>query len=118
MQSEGVAILPVRVNCRWTRIRIHILDTNDVYVPILLGVDTLTALGVIMDFGRRRMIMNMTNDSGHENYVPIQHSITSSGHYAIDLTKDILSVDRSTSALEAQWVKRGGAEVASAASTE
>ena len=60
------------------------LDTRGRYVPMLASVDFLRKSGAVIDFGRGEAVFRALGTK------VVKLESTSSGHYVIDITKDLL----------------------------
>ncbi|CAJ1418886.1 unnamed protein product [Effrenium voratum] len=88
MKASSYVEIPQTVGGHTVYMGMYTLDTPS-YVPVLIGIKTLTRLGAVVDFQQRQAVFRGLNS----NVVPLIHCNRTS-HLLIDLARDWTSPDR------------------------
>ena len=85
LQATSYVEIPQSIGGTHTWLGVHALDTDDRYVPLLLGMRTLERLAAVIDFGSKTASFCAVSDE----LVPLQQC-QRTGHLLLDLSSDWL----------------------------
>ena len=83
LQASSYVEIPQTIGGERTWLGVHTLDTDDRYVPLLVGMRTLERLAAVIDFGSKTAQFNAVS----EEPVPLQQC-QRTGHLLLDLSSD------------------------------